>query len=774
MTVTRRSARKLKTINYFEDLDDKIHSNNPFQPASSEEKTFSESSETESESSDSHLSTNETISSESKAESDVGLDASNVSQNEKDEKKRMKRGNQETKVKKVGKKKKTEKDYEAMMPDRKRVFTHEYLSMQSGTELNLQQFRKLELWENWEFQLEHLHPMMADFRRRKPLENSNCISQPENLLLTLLPFQFEGVGWLLNQERSTSKGGILADEMGMGKTIQMISLMLESRRKTLIVAPAVAMYQWKKEIETHVSDGIFNVGVYHGTKKNNFSIQKYDIVITSYGTLATAYSRMKYGLKRKGKKVTEDSVLHYTEFGRIILDEAHSIKDRTCVISKAVFSLEAEFRWGLTGTPVQNRVGDYYSLVRFLRIKPYSFYMCKDCECEMIDWKFNNTVRICSCGHHAMKHFCWWNREIINPIQKYGFTQAGKYYFDVLKKCLDEIMLRRTKVERSTDLRLPVKRIEIINCKFNEEELDFYKALFSESKVEFNIYLRDGSLMNNYAHIFDLLTKMRLAANHPFLVMHNQRIYKEQTQTVVCNICFEPAQEPVMSKCRHLFCREDISKHLFTSSKCPVCFVQISIDLTQDYVPAVEKSIVTRIDLDHWRSSTKIEMLCHELYKLQSENHTEKCIVFSQYVNFLDIISWRLNRAGFRNVKLDGSMTPTQRQSIIEAFTNEPGITVFLISLRAGGVALNLTAASRVFMMDLWWNPAVEDQAMDRIHRLGQTRPIKIQRIVVENSIESRILELQEKKRALFQSTVGGDINALSKLVPEDLEFLFA
>ena len=202
---------------------------------------------------------------------------------------------------------------------------------------------------------------------------------------------------------------------------------------------------------------------------------------------------------------------------------------------------------------------------------------------------------------------------------------------------------------------------------------------------------------------------------------------------------------------------------------------------------------MNRIQLDRWKTSSKIEALLEELSNIRDARPafdtcsqspgsaapasaaaaSIKCIVFSQFVSFLDIIEWRLQRAGFRTVKLDGTMTPQQRDLIIEAFTTNPRVQVFLISLKAGGVALNLTEASHVFLMDPWWNPAVEAQAMDRIHRLGQYRPIQIKRLIVENSIEARIVQLQEKKNLMFQSTVGMDVDALSRLTLEDLNFLF-
>jgi DNA repair protein RAD16 len=142
-------------------------------------------------------------------------------------------------------------------------------------------------------------------------------------------------------------------------------------------------------------------------------------------------------------------------------------------------------------------------------------------------------------------------------------------------------------------------------------------------------------------------------------------------------------------------------------------------------------------------------------------------------VNFLEILKWRLERAGFRCVKIYGNMLISQRKAAIDVFNNDSRITVFLISLKAGGVALNLTEANNVFLMDLWWNPAVEEQAMDRIHRIGQHRSIRVHRIIIENSIESKILLLQKKKKALFDSSIEKDYSAISKLSEEDLHFLF-
>ena len=216
--------------------------------------------------------------------------------------------------------------------------------------------------------------------------------------------------------------------------------------------------------------------------------------------------------------------------------------------------------------------------------------------------------------------------------------------------------------------------------------------------------------------------------------------------------------------------------------ECPVCHIGLSIDLEQPAIEVDEElftkaSIVNRIKLGahggEWRSSTKIEALVEELYKLRSDRHTIKSIVFSQFTSMLDLIQWRLKRAGFNTVKLLGSMSPQQRDNTIKHFMENTEVEVFLVSLKAGGVALNLCEASQVFLMDPWWNPSVEWQSMDRVHRIGQKRPIRITRFCIEDSIELKIIELQEKKANMIHATINNDDAAISRLTPDDLQFLF-
>ncbi|KAJ1547410.1 hypothetical protein HK405_005939, partial [Cladochytrium tenue] len=535
------------------------------------------------------------------------------------------------------------------------------------------------------------HPELAtvwDDLASTPKIEAERISQPENVTVKLLPFQLEGVNWLQKQEEGQFHGGILADEMGMGKTIQLISLLVTKKdvRPNLILTPPVALLQWLAEFKERVAPGILKVVIFHGQNRetNPAALATADVVLSTYAIIEAGFRKEHYGFKRSSGLVKERSVLHSIEWGRVVLDEAHYIKERSCSTARAVFNLRCRYKWSLTGTPLQNRVGELYSLIRFL-------------DADL-------------CGHISHQHFCWWNAEILKPIQNYGGTGDGLTSFRKLGLLLDRIMLRRTKVERSDDLGLPPRVVTVRRDLFSEEEEELYESLYTDSRRQFSTYVAANTVLNNYASIFSLLTRMRLAVNHPDLVL-TKLARKADVENLVCGICQDPAEDAVISKCKHVFCREDVREYMLSAPEgqactCPVCFRPLSIDLTQPQYErkgggagaareAQRTSIVNHIDMSKWRSSTKIEALVEELTALQRDDATLKSLVFSQFVAFLDLIQWRLARAGFRAVRLDGRMTPEARDNVIKAFMRDPGVTVFLVSLKAGGVALNLTEASR-------------------------------------------------------------------------------
>jgi DNA repair protein RAD16 len=395
-----------------------------------------------------------------------------------------------------------------------------------------------------------------------------------------------------------------------------------------------------------------------------------------------------------------------------------------------------------------------------------------------------------------MQHVSVFNQELLNPIQKFGNKGPGQEAFRKLRILTDRFMLRRVKRDHSSSMELPAKEIYVDRQFFGEEENDFAGSIMNNGTRKFETYVAQGVLLNNYANIFGLIMQMRQVADHPDLILKKDGAGGQNV--LVCCICDETAEEAIRSSCKHDFCRECARNYLASSSKlaiffsdylspkltfsgepdCPQCHIQLSIDLDQPDIEQDEQmvkksSIINRIKMENWTSSSKIEALVHDLHELRSKNMSHKSIIFSQFTTMLQLVEWRLRRAGITTVMLDGSMTPAQRQASINHFMTDVNVECFLVSLKAGGVALNLTEASKVFIVDPWWNPAAEWQSADRCHRIGQARPCSITRLCIEDSVESRMVLLQEKKANMINSTINADDSAMESLTPEDMQFLF-
>jgi DNA repair protein RAD16 len=640
--------------------------------------------------------------------------------------------------------------------------------------------------------LEKAHPLIKTMW--KDLEAIPIIKgvagvQPPSINRKLKSYQLEGVDWMIRQEQSNYKGGLLGDEMGMGKTIQAVSLIMSDypqKQPTLVLVPPVALMQWSQEIGEY-TDGKLKVLVYHGTnaKSKNMKVgelKKYDVIMISYNSLESLHRKEVKGWSRNGDIVKEASPIHALTYHRLILDEAHSIKTRTTQVAKACFALKGKYKWCLSGTPVQNRIGEFFSLLRFLEVRPFADYFCKKCPCSLLHWSLDAQHMCTECKHTGMEHVSVFNQELLNPITQSEDSQLRSEAMDKLFLITSRIMLRRMKRDYVSSMELPPKEVIVHNEFFGDIERDFSQSIMSNTARQFDTYVSRGVMLNNYANIFGLIMQMRQVSNHPDLIL--KRKAAEGMNVLVCNICDEPAEEPIRSKCKHDFCRTCVKNYAQSVEEdaddvdCPRCHIPLSIDfdmpeLEQNEEAVKKNSIINRIKMENWTSSTKIEMLVYDLYKLRSKKQTLKSIVFSQFTSMLQLIEWRLRRAGFNTVMLDGSMTPQQRQKSIEHFMTDPDVEVFLVSLKAGGVALNLTEASRVFIVDPWWNPAAEWQSADRCHRIGQRRPCVITRLCIEDSVESRIVMLQEKKANMINGTINNDRVAMEKLTPEDMQFLF-
>lgn len=647
--------------------------------------------------------------------------------------------------------------------------------------------RKRRHRDNFERAHPELKTMWKDLEKI-PIIEPKPAPQPASISRKLKSFQLEGLDWMIKQEKTRYKGGLLGDEMGMGKTIQAVSLIMSdypAKAPTLVLVPPVALMQWSNEINDY-TDGKLKVLVYHGSNAKSKKLtvgelKKYDVIMISYNSLESLHRKQTKGWNRQEEIVKEASPIHAIEYHRLILDEAHCIKQRTTGVAKACFALKGKYKWCLSGTPVQNRIGEFFSLLRFLEVRPFADYFCKQCSCAQLHWTLDKDYKCSKCRHAGAQHLSVFNQELLNPITGEN-AQLRRQALDKLHMITSRIMLRRMKRDHTSSMELPPKEVRIHNEFFGEVERDFSSSIMSNTHRTFDTYVSRGVMLNNYANIFGLIMQMRQVADHPDLILKKKN---EGGQNVlVCNICDEPAEEAIRSRCHHEFCRACVKSYVQTceaseaDADCPRCHIPLSIDweqpdIEQDEELVKKNSIINRIKMEEWTSSTKIEMLIYDLYKLRSKKQTLKSIVFSQFTSMLQLIEWRLRRAGFNTVMLDGSMSPIQRQRSIEYFMKNADVEVFLVSLKAGGVALNLTEASRVFIVDPWWNPAAEWQSADRCHRIGQKRPCVITRLVIEDSVESRIVMLQEKKAAMINGTVNKDTVAIEKLTPEDMQFLF-
>ncbi|TMW85995.1 hypothetical protein EJD97_022138 [Solanum chilense] len=620
-------------------------------------------------------------------------------------------------------------------------------------------------------------------------DNSDNISlaetaePPSDLILPLLRYQKEWLAWSIKQEESTCKGGILADEMGMGKTLQAIALVLAQRdlkkatngssillsspgtsqvlptvKGTLVVCPVNGASQWFREIERCTTKESNKTLLYHGTNRGKFTsnLEEYDFVITTYSTILADYRPKKSKQKSNNSKLCDDGSID---------NSAHHIKSISTTTTKAVLALESFYKWALTGTPLQNHIGELYVLVRFLQVTPYAYYFCQNCNCSGLDLSSSDKCPQChpqTC--RRARHFLWWNKYIEKPLRIMGHKNDGGDAMVLLKhKILKSIMLRRTKKERVADLSLPTKTVIIRKDSLDVDEFNYYKSLHNRSRELLKRYVEDGTLMNNYGHIFAMITRLRQAADHRYLVMYSRKELasgNKEAEDVekLCDLCHDAVEDPVVTSCRHVFCKAcliDVAESV-EKIACPSCTKPLKFDFTanndkgdSNSKPTVKEfrssSILNRIQLDKFQTSTKIDALREEIRFMVERDGSAKGIVFSQFTSFLDLIQYSLNLSGINCVQLVGSMSIAARDAAVNKFTEDSDCRILLMSLKAGAVALNLTVASNVFLMDPWWNPAVEQQAQDRIHRIGQYKPVW---------------------------TVGGSSEALGKLTIEDLSNL--
>jgi superfamily II DNA or RNA helicase len=468
-------------------------------------------------------------------------------------------------------------------------------------------------------------------------------AQPEGFVGRLRDYQREGLGWMQFLQRF-SFGGCLADDMGVGKTAQVLAL-LETRRElrdagqppgpSLVVVPRSLVFNWKEESARFTPR--LRVLDYTGVERSGTDFADSDVILTTYGTL-----------RRDVLKLKE------VEFDYVVLDEAQAVKNSATDAAKAVRLLRAAHRLALSGTPVENHLGELWSLFEFLNP-------------GMLGTA--GVFKLVSAGRNPTEDTC-----------------------RLLAHALRPFILRRTKEQVAREL--PPKTEQTLYCEMEPAQRKLYQELRQHYRDSLLKRIETEGLAKSKIQVLEALLRLRQAACHPGLIDKKRS----------------------------------------------------------------------------GESSAKLETLLEQLNEVLDEGH--KALVFSQFTSLLRIVRDRLDSQGVAYQYLDGATR--DRKTPVDRFQNDPACKLFLVSLKAGGLGLNLTAADYVFLLDPWWNPAVETQAIDRAHRIGQTQQVFAYRIIARDTVEEKVLELQNAKRDLAAAIIRADNSLIRSLRREDLELLLS
>ena len=538
---------------------------------------------------------------------------------------------------------------------------------------------------------------------------------------TLRPYQRDGLGWLAFL-RWFGIGGILADDMGLGKTIQVLA-MLDARyhggegaaemdeaegsagppdaggkgklAPTLIVVPRSVVYNWVDEATRFTPQ--LRVQSYTGTDRQALrqAFVEHDVIVTSYGLMR--------------RDVAE---LRHHQFDYLILDEAQGIKNPASQVARAVRLLRAQHRLALSGTPVENHLGDLWSIFEFLNP---GMLGSSAAFAQLVrgapgtpgnpgspaggSGNGHETNEDRGPGESATEEGSITNRASTlaaglppGPTLRPGRIGINPQAAAQLAQALRPFVLRRTKKQVLTEL--PEKTEQTIVCEMEPAQREIYEQLLRHYRGSLLKQVDSKGLSRSTLMVLEALLRLRQAACHPGL------------------IDAKLADGP----------------------------------------------------------SAKLDELLERLTDLIEEGH--KALVFSQFTSMLALVRKQLDARGMVYEYLDGQTRHRGRH--VQRFQTDPACPLFLISLKAGGLGLNLTAAEYVFILDPWWNPAVENQAIDRAHRIGQDRHVFAYRMICQNTVEERIAELQQKKKHLAEAIIGGQENLLRTLTRDDLDRLLS
>ncbi|MDN3587456.1 DEAD/DEAH box helicase [Pedobacter aquatilis] len=479
-------------------------------------------------------------------------------------------------------------------------------------------------------------------QRLSDFEDIADTQMPVNFKGSLRDYQKAGYNWF-SFLREYNFGGCLADDMGLGKTIQTLAMLqkvkeddqLASTHTTsLIIMPTSLIYNWLTEAKKFTPKLKILAHTGTGRNKDVANFANYDIIITTYGIT----------------RVDVDDLKNFY-FNYIILDESQNIKNPSSKSFKSVRSLKSRHKLILSGTPVENSVGDLWSQLTFLNP-----------------------------GLLGTQAFFY--EEYVQAIEKKKDEEKARKLQSIIKP----FVLRRTKEQVAAEL--PPKTEQIIYCDMSEDQAAYYEKTKSAYRNDLLQSMDDGTFAQKQVQLLQGLTALRQLANHPVM-----------------------------------------------------------------------------IDGEYDSDSGKFENVIHTLDNVLKGGH--KVLVFSQFVKHLDIFKKHFEKEQIPFAYLDGATR--NRGEIVAEFQQNSDLKVFLISIKAGGVGLNLTQADYVFILDPWWNPAVEQQAIDRTHRIGQDKKVFIYKFIAKDTVEEKILALQNRKKSLANALITTEESFFKSLSKEDI-----
>lgn len=634
---------------------------------------------------------------------------------------------------------------------------------------------------------------------------------------SLYTHQKQALAWLVWRETQHPPGGILADDMGLGKTLTLIALILKQKeledarenvkedkeesaslwtgkdipkslvlsKATLVICPASLIGHWEQEVKSKVKSDTLRVLVYHGTNRGQSAkvLARYDMVVTTYGTVQSEVNSS--GVDQKKSKLDDlkavddpdevafnkGCVLLNVAWDRIILDEAHQIRNPSTKTAMAVCRLRAAKRWAVTGTPIQNKELDMYSLVRFLRCSPFDEYKV---------WKM------------------WVENK----------TSMGQTRLNTLVKSL---LLRRTKDQKSAVtgkeiVWLPPKTVEEHNITLTDQERKVYDRVFSFSQQAMINYMKKHQ---EKAEDKEYIKEMEVKLSSDFKYRPPPVVEEAQKPSSFGKI--GPGGVPdgkevkahhllvLLLRLRQICCHPGLIKSMLDAESkanegleddqgedIDLISQMANMSIVKNKEGSVEDDLKdTILDVANpvfkdKRASSKIVTVTQELLKLKTkleDNRVmEKAVIVSQWTSMLKIMKSHVQELGFKVAEINGTVPVKSRGDIVTDFNRKDrGAQVMLLSLGAGGVGLNLVGANHLFLLDLHWNPQLENQACDRVYRVGQARPVTIHKFLCEDTVETRIQQLQQKKIQLADGVLTGAKKAgTNKLTFEDLKTLFS